>query len=228
MDSPLIIALDLEPNEVLKFVKKIDPSDCQLKIGNQLFTSQGPDIVKRLQDNGFKVFLDLKYHDIPNTVYLAVSSALDLDVWMLNVHATGGEDMLRSAAQAKRESNKETILLGVTVLTSLDDKSLSKIGFGLPSKDLAIKLATLAKINSLDGVVCSTEEVKDIKEKCGKDFIAVTPGIRDKGDNQDQRRVNSAKSAIEQGSDYLVIGRPVTKSPDPVKSIFKILEEIKS
>ena len=228
MDSPLIIALDLEPNEVLKFVKKIDPSDCQLKIGNQLFTSQGPDIVKRLQDNGFKVFLDLKYHDIPNTVYLAVSSALDLDVWMLNVHATGGEDMLRSAAQAKRESNKETILLGVTVLTSVDDKSLSKIGFGLPSKDLAIKLAKLAKINSLDGVVCSTEEVKDIKEKCGKDFIAVTPGIRDKGDNQDQRRVNSAKSAIEQGSDYLVIGRPVTKSPDPVKSIFKILEEIKS
>ena len=110
MDSPLIIALDLEPNEVLKFVKKIDPSDCQLKIGNQLFTSQGPDIVKRLQDNGFKVFLDLKYHDIPNTVYLAVSSALDLDVWMLNVHATGGEDMLRSAAQAKRESNIKSVV----------------------------------------------------------------------------------------------------------------------
>ena len=228
MDSPLIIALDLEPNEALKFVKKIDPSDCQLKIGNQLFTSQGPDIVKKVQDKGFKVFLDLKYHDIPNTVYLAVSSALDLDVWMLNVHTAGGEEMLRSATQAKLESNKETILLGVTVLTSLDDNSLSNIGFGLPSADLAIKLAKLAKKNSLDGVVCSAEEVKNIKEKCGKDFIAVTPGIRYKGDSQDQRRVNTAKSAIEQGSDYLVIGRPVTKSPDPVKSIFKILEEIKS
>jgi len=228
MDSPLIIALDLEPNEALKFVKKIDPSDCQLKIGNQLFTSQGPDIVKKVQDKGFKVFLDLKYHDIPNTVYLAVSSALDLDVWMLNVHTAGGEEMLRSATQAKLESNKETILLGVTVLTSLDDNSLSNIGFGLPSAELAIKLAKLAKKNSLDGVVCSAEEVKNIKEKCGKDFIAVTPGIRYKGDSQDQRRVNTAKSAIEQGSDYLVIGRPVTKSPDPVKSIFKILEEIKS
>ena len=228
MDSPLIIALDLEPNEALKFVKKIDPSDCQLKIGNQLFTSQGPDIVKKVQDKGFKVFLDLKYHDIPNTVYLAVSSALDLDVWMLNVHTAGGEEMLRSATQAKLESNKETILLGVTVLTSLDDNSLSNIGFGLPSAELAIKLAKLAKINSLDGVVCSAEEVKNIKEKCGKDFIAVTPGIRYKGDSQDQRRVNTAKSAIEQGSDYLVIGRPVTKSSDPVKSIFKILEEIKS
>ncbi|MBE19860.1 MAG: orotidine-5'-phosphate decarboxylase [Gammaproteobacteria bacterium] len=228
MDSPLIIALDLEPNEALKFVKKIDPSDCQLKIGNQLFTSQGPDIVKKFQDKGFKVFLDLKYHDIPNTVYLAVSSALDLDVWMLNVHTAGGEEMLRSATQAKLESNKETILLGVTVLTSLDDNSLSNIGFGLPSAELAIKLAKLAKKNSLDGVVCSAEEVKNIKEKCGKDFIAVTPGIRYKGDSQDQRRVNTAKSAIEQGSDYLVIGRPVTKSPDPVKSIFKILEEIKS
>ena len=139
MDSPLIIALDLEPNEALKFVKKIDPSDCQLKIGNQLFTSQGPDIVKKVQDKGFKVFLDLKYHDIPNTVYLAVSSALDLDVWMLNVHTAGGEEMLRSATQAKLESNKETILLGVTVLTSLDDNSLSNIGFGFIEKNQSLK-----------------------------------------------------------------------------------------
>ena len=228
MNSPLIIALDLELNEVLKLLKKIDPSDCQVKIGNQLFTSEGPDIIKRIQDYGFKVFLDLKYHDIPNTVYSAVSSALNLNVWMLNVHASGGNEMLKSAALAKKESNKDTLLLGVTVLTSLDDNSLNSLGFSLPSEEVAINLAMLTKKNSLDGVVCSVEEVKKIKLKCGDDFIAVTPGIRPKGNYQDQKRIATVKEALKQGSDYLVIGRPVTKSKDPVKSILKILEEIDS
>ena len=229
MTNPLIIALDLSPESALSLAKSLSPNDCQLKVGHQLFTAAGPNLIRELQELGFKIFLDLKYHDIPNTVFSAVSAAINLDVWMLNVHASGGPEMIKAAVAAKEKSkNTEIKLLGGTILTSLDEAFLQKIGFKTNVLDSVANLAQISKENGLDGIVCSPNEVKYIKSRIGKDFLTVTPGIRPLGSDGDQKRVESIKAALTNGSDYIVIGRPITKTPNPVKSVEKILEEINS
>jgi len=229
MTSPLIVALDLDLDSALSLTKNLNPQDCQLKIGHQLFTSEGPDSIKIFQDLGFKVFLDLKFHDIPNTVFSAVSSALELGVWMLNIHASGGSEMIQAAVSAKEESkNRETLIIGVTILTSLNDSLLKKIGFAKKVDDAVITLALLSQVNGLNGVVCSPKEVKEIKNKCGKSFLAITPGVRLNDSSGDQKRIDSPKEAILNGADYIVVGRSITQSSNPVKSISEILNQINS
>jgi orotidine-5'-phosphate decarboxylase len=224
MNSPIIISLDLEYDKAIKLAELFDPKSCRLKVGSQLFTSSGPRIVKDLQSLGFDIFLDLKFHDIPNTVSQAVKVAADLGVWMVNVHVSGGSSMLESARKALSSYRNPPLLIGVTMLTSLSNEEVKEIGISDISEKV-MQLALLAKSNGLDGIVCSPREVKVIKELCGKEFIAVTPGIRTKKMNDDQSRVSSPKEAINNGSDFLVIGRPITESSNPLKSLNQVLED---
>lgn len=225
MNSPIIISLDLEYDKAIKLAELFDPKSCRLKVGSQLFTSSGPRIIKDLQSLGFDIFLDLKFHDIPNTVSQAVKVAADLGVWMVNVHVSGGSSMLESARNALSSYRNPPLLIGVTMLTSLSSEDVKEIGISDISEKV-MQLALLAKSNGLDGIVCSPREVKVIKELCGKEFIAVTPGIRTKKMNDDQSRVSSPKEAINNGSDFLVIGRPITESSNPLKSLNQILDDI--
>ncbi|RZO94020.1 MAG: orotidine-5'-phosphate decarboxylase [Gammaproteobacteria bacterium] len=225
MNSPIIIPLDLEYDKAIKLAELFDPKSCRLKVGSQLFTSSGPRIIKDLQSLGFDIFLDLKFHDIPNTVSQAVKVAADLGVWMVNVHVSGGSSMLESARNALSSYRNPPLLIGVTMLTSLSNEDVKEIGIPDISEKV-MQLALLAKSNGLDGIVCSPREVKVIKELCGKEFIAVTPGIRTKKMNDDQSRVSSPKEAINNGSDFLVIGRPIIESSNPLKSLNQILDDI--
>ena len=226
MTSPVIVALDLEHALAIDLAKKLDPEDCRLKVGNQLFTSAGPKVIEELSTLGFDIFLDLKFHDIPNTVVQSVKAASNLGVWMLNVHASGGSIMMNAAKEAISELLEPPLIIGVTMLTSLSEEDVNEIGIQDISNQV-VSLASLAKKNSLDGVVCSVNEVKRIKELLGKDFITVTPGIRSSDSfKDDQSRVSSAKNAIENGSDYLVIGRPITQSDNPMNSLDSIIKEI--
>ena len=224
MNSPIIISLDLEYDKAIKLAELFDPKSCRLKVGSQLFTSSGPRIIKDLQSLGFDIFLDLKFHDIPNTVSQAVKVAADLGVWMVNVHVSGGSSMLESARKALSSYRNPPLLIGVTMLTSLSNEEVKEIGISDISEKV-MQLALLAKSNGLDGIVCSPREVKVIKELCGKEFIAVTPGIRTKKMYDDQSRVSSPKEAINNGSDFLVIGRPITESSNPLKSLNQVLED---
>ena len=226
MTSPVIVALDLEHTLAIDLAKKLDPVNCRLKVGSQLFTSAGPKVIEELSMLGFDIFLDLKFHDIPNTVTQSVKAASSLGVWMLNVHASGGSIMMNAAKEATSELLEPPLIIGVTMLTSLSEKDVNEIGIQDISNQ-ALSLASLAKKNSLDGVVCSVNEVRRIKELLGKDFITVTPGIRSSDSfKDDQSRVSSAKNAIENGSDYLVIGRPITQSDNPMNSLDSIIKEI--
>ena len=226
MTSPVIVALDLEHTLAIDLAKKLDPENCRLKVGSQLFTSAGPKVIEELSTLGFDIFLDLKFHDIPNTVVESVKVASNLGVWMLNVHASGGSVMMNAAKEATAELLEPPLIIGVTMLTSLSEKDVNEIGIQDISNQ-ALSLASLAKKNSLDGVVCSVNEVQRIKELLGKDFITVTPGIRSSDSlKDDQSRVSTARNAIENGSDYLVIGRPVTQSDNPMNSLDSIIKEI--
>ena len=226
MTSPVIVALDLEHTLAIDLAKKLDPENCRLKVGSQLFTSAGPKVIEELSMLGFDIFLDLKFHDIPNTVAQSVKVASNLGVWMLNVHASGGSVMMNAAKEATAEVLEPPLIIGVTMLTSLSEEDVNEIGIQDISNQ-ALSLASLAKKNSLDGVVCSVNDVRRIKELLGKDFIAVTPGIRSSDSlKDDQSRVSTARNAIENGSDYLVIGRPITKSDNPMNSLDLIIKEI--
>lgn len=227
MLSPIIVAVDFDIQDALNLVKKLDPKDCRLKVGNQLFTARGPEIVKIFQDKGFEVFLDLKFHDIPNIVNKAVKSAAELGVWMVNVHASGGGEMLEAANSALENKNRKPLLVGVTLLTSLDKNSSREIGFQLEPKDQALLLAKLCKDKDLSGVVCSPKEIVDLRRELGKDFILVTPGIRsNSSSNNDQKRTAPPLTAIENGADYIVVGRDVTLDKDPLGRVKQILENI--
>jgi orotidine-5'-phosphate decarboxylase len=224
--SPIIVALDLDYEDSLEFAKKIDPQNCRLKVGSQLFTQKGPRIIEELSALGFDIFLDLKFHDIPNTVASAVEVASELGVWMLNVHTSGGSKMMQAARLAANKSDKPPLVIGVTILTSLNQVDMNELGVKSISNQIN-NLASLAYKSSLDGIVCSAGDVKNIKSLLGGDFLTITPGIRAIGaPKDDQSRVSSAKQAIEDGSDYLVIGRPITQSPDPLKSLEMFLKEI--
>lgn len=213
----LIIALDFpNKNLALKLVKQLDPKSCILKVGLELFTANGPDFVRMLVDMQFKVFLDLKFFDIPNTVAAACSAAAELGVWMINIHITGGESMLLAASRAVQAISPENrpLLIGVTRLTSMSS-----------TIDEVVMLAKMAKASGLDGVVCSAHEVIDIKAVCGQEFITVTPGIRLPGNAlHDQNRVMTPEQASKTGTDYIVMGRPIIQASEPLRVISEVMQ----
>ncbi|WP_448390907.1 orotidine-5'-phosphate decarboxylase [Haemophilus influenzae] len=225
MTSKIIVALDYEKEaEALALVDQIDPSLCRLKVGKEMFTTLGINFVKQLHQRNFDVFLDLKYHDIPNTVARAVRSAADLGVWMVDLHAGGGLRMMEEAKKILEPYGKDApLLIAVTVLTSMEDLDLLQIGINASPMEQVLRLAHLTQRAGLDGVVCSPQEVEILRNACGEDFKLVTPGIRPIGtDFGDQRRVMTPTAAIRAGSDYLVIGRPITQADNPAEVLRSI------
>jgi orotidine-5'-phosphate decarboxylase len=228
-DPKVLVALDYDDAEkALAFVSQISPSQCRLKVGKEMFTYFGPEFVKKLVGLGFDVFLDLKFHDIPNTVAKAVTAAAELGVWMVNVHASGGPEMMRKAKEALAVyGDKAPLLIAVTVLTSMDEAELKRLGIDKSPQEQVLFLASLAKQAGLDGIVCSAQEAKMLKQTFGADFKLVTPGIRPEGSEQgDQKRIMTPKMAVEAGSDYLVIGRPITQSENPNNTLIEINNSI--
>lgn len=227
--SPIIVALDYDnQRSALELADKIEPNDCRLKIGKEMFSLCGPELVRELHQRGFDVFLDLKFHDIPNTVAKSVAAAAELGVWMVDVHASGGARMLAAAKQALLPYGKDAPkLIAVTVLTSMDESDLRGIGIQSTLTEHAERLARLAKDNGLDGVVCSAHEATHLKSQFGKAFQLVTPGIRPVGsDLGDQRRVMTPPQALAVGVDYMVIGRPITQAADPAQALKAILTSL--
>ena len=225
MTSKIIVALDYEKeSDALALVDQIDPNLCRLKVGKEMFTTLGMNFVKQLHQRNFDVFLDLKYHDIPNTVARAVRSAADLGVWMVDLHASGGLRMMEEAKRILEPYGKDApLLIAVTVLTSMEDLDLLQIGINASPMEQVLRLAHLTQRAGLDGVVCSPQEVEILRNACGEEFKLVTPGIRPIGaDFGDQRRVMTPTAAIRAGSDYLVIGRPITKANNPVEVLRSI------
>lgn len=229
MTPKLIVALDFDnEHAALSLIEKLDPKSCALKVGSELFTLFGTDFVKQLVKRQFKVFLDLKFHDIPNTVANACKAGAELGVWMMNVHASGGVSMMQAARRAvDAYGANRPLLIAVTVLTSFNQTELTSIGINTPIMEHVKKLAILTKESGLDGVVSSAQEVNLIKRACGDQFITVTPGIRLTDDaNDDQSRVMTPEQAINEGSDYLVVGRPITQSLNPELVVAEILKSI--
>ena len=226
--SPVIVALDFRSlAEALSLVDTLNPADCRVKIGKELFTVAGPDSVKHLVDRGFDVFLDLKFHDIPNTVRNACLAAADLGCWMLNVHTSGGKAMMEKAANALSALESAPILIGVTTLTSLDNVALKEIGIKESAETHTLRLAGLAKECGLAGVVSSPLEVSLMRERLGSKFLFVTPGVRPLGTSvDDQARIATPLEAIAYGASYLVVGRPITSAPNPASALAAINEEL--
>ncbi len=226
-NKPVIVALDFSSmKHCLAFTEKLDPALCRVKVGKELFTSSGPELIRHLQVQGFDIFLDLKFHDIPNTVAGALKAAADLGIWMVNVHASGGRAMLEAAREALAGKGSP-LLTAVTVLTSLAQEDLQEIGITRPLHEQVLSLAMLAASCGLDGVVCSSRESMMLRRNLPTDFCLVTPGIRPAGDSlDDQKRVETPASAIRQGSTYLVIGRPLRQAPDPGRKLQEIMLEI--
>jgi orotidine-5'-phosphate decarboxylase len=217
-DAKVVVALDFDNKaDALAFVDKIQPNDCRLKVGKEMFTYFGPDFVKELTSRGFDVFLDLKFHDIPNTVAKAVTAAAELGVWMVNVHASGGSEMMIKAKQAlEKYGDKAPLLIAVTVLTSMGEDDLLGLGITKSPAEQVLSLAKLTKEAGLDGVVCSAWEAETLKLAFGKEFKLVTPGIRPAGtESNDQKRIMTPEEALAFGVDYLVVGRPITKADNP-------------
>lgn len=226
----VIVALDFKTAaEALGFIGRLSPQDCRLKIGFELFTSAGPALVETLVQKGFDVFLDLKFHDIPNTVARACEAAARLGVWMLNVHTLGGYEMLRAARAAIDNSARRPLLIGVTLLTSHSAQEIKAMGFGADPSVEVLRLAGLAKKVGLDGVVSSAQEAAALRAAIGTGFCVVTPGIRLETDGRDdQQRVLSPVAALRAGADYLVIGRPITRAPDPIAVLTEINRVLQS
>lgn len=224
-DPKVIVALDTsDPNQALDFSKRVSPELCKLKVGKELFTSAGPQLVETLSGKGFDVFLDLKFHDIPNTVKKAVYAASQLGIWMINVHAIGGGAMLSAAREGvDMAGNRRPFLIAVTVLTSMSDNDMQQIGINRSVSDQVEKLAELALQNGLDGLVCSAQEAKTLRHRFGTAALLVTPGIRPAGSNaDDQQRIMTPQQALIEGSSYLVIGRPITQHANPEQALAEI------
>lgn len=220
-ESQIFVALDFpDAASAWPFVRRLNPDMCGLKVGKELFTSAGPEFVKRLVDEGFRVFLDLKFHDIPNTVAKAVRAAAELGVWMVNVHASGGRRMMEAARSALADFPEPPLLIGVTVLTSMTADDLAETGITVEPADQVQRLARLAAVSGLDGVVCSAWEAEQLQAEFGRDFVLVTPGIRPSGSEQgDQRRIMTPEQAQALGIQVLVIGRPITQADDPMAAL---------
>ncbi len=224
-DPKVIVALDYPTaQDALDMADRLDPKMCRVKVGKELFTVAGPDVVKQLMAKGFDVFLDLKFHDIPNTVAAAVKVAAQMGVWMVNVHASGGSRMMRAARDAVDSvTNNKTHLIAVTVLTSMSPEDLSETGISKSPLEQVLYLAELAKQAGMDGVVCSAQETQTLRKALGDDFLLVTPGIRMPGDSAgDQRRVVSPADALKNGSSYLVMGRSITGAVDPISVLNEV------
>jgi len=227
-DSKVIVALDYpDAKSALRFVDAIEPTSCNLKVGKELFTREGPQFVSKLVDKQFDVFLDLKFHDIPNTVMAACHAAADLGVWMLNVHALGGSAMLSAGLEGIDKSSHSPFLIAVTVLTSMDDKALAEIGISNSAEQQVSLLAAMVRSQQLHGVVCSAQEASRLRTESGDDFLLVTPGIRPEStDVGDQKRVMTPVKAMDAGASYLVIGRPITQAIDPIKVLSEINQQL--
>lgn len=225
-DPAVIVALDYpDEKSALTMLDQLDPKLCRVKVGKELFTRCGPSIVKSIHERKFDLFLDLKFHDIPNTVAKAVLAAAELGVWMVNVHASGGSRMMSAAREIlEKNAGHKPLLIGVTVLTSMSKSDLNEIGIQLDPEEQVLNLAKLANSSGLDGVVCSAQESKMLKSALGTEFKLVTPGIRLdlEGNNDDQQRIVTPDIAISNGSDYLVMGRPITQSADPVETLKQV------
>jgi orotidine-5'-phosphate decarboxylase len=228
VSSPVIVALDYpHPEPALALADRLDPSLCRLKVGKELFTREGPAVVRALQDRGFDVFLDLKFHDIPHTVASAVHAAADLGVWMVNVHAGGGRRMMTAAKERLQQGRYSTLLIAVTVLTSSGREDLAETGLDVEPLAQVLRLAALTADCGLDGVVCSAQEAPVLRARHDKPFALVTPGIRPAGvGSDDQKRIMTPPEAVAAGVDYLVIGRPITQAPDPVQALRDIVASL--
>jgi len=226
--KPVIVALDYKDSDsAMALVSQLNPNYCRVKIGKELFVRTGPQLLEQIRKLGFDIFLDLKFYDIPNTVAAACSAAADLDVWMVNVHASGGPKMMSAAKEALVSHQNPPILIAVTVLTSFSEDEFSKLGYQRNSREQVLHLAQLAEQSGLAGVVCSPLEAEMLKQKLGRDFKLVTPGVRPLGtDKGDQQRVMTPSEALKAGSDYLVIGRPITAAENPLKALESIIDNL--
>ncbi len=227
-DSKIIVALDFPgTKEAQTLVERLEPGRCRLKVGKELFTRGGPQFVEQLVGQGYDVFLDLKFHDIPNTVARACTAAAELGVWMVNVHALGGGKMMRAAKEAVSAFEQPPLLIAVTILTSMGQEDIAGIGLSGTPADNVLRLASLANESGLDGVVCSPLEVEMLRKSQGDEFQLVTPGIRPAGSQKgDQTRVMTPADAVKAGSSYLVIGRPITAAPEPMAALEAIEQEL--
>lgn len=226
--SRIIVALDFPgAAAALALAARLDRRRCRLKVGKELFTRAGPDLVRTLVGRGFDVFLDLKFHDIPNTVAGACAAAADLGCWMINVHASGGREMMTAARRGVDGAARRPLLIAVTLLTSLGETDLADLGIAGTPADAVLRLARLALEAGMDGVVCSPEEIPVLRRHLPADFLLVTPGIRPAGaERGDQRRTSTPAAAVAAGANYLVVGRPVTQAPDPLAALAAIEEEV--
>jgi orotidine-5'-phosphate decarboxylase len=228
MSSPIVVALDFPSTaQALALAERLNPQQCRLKVGKELFTRSGPQAVERLQALGFEVFLDLKFHDIPNTTAMAVKAAAELGVWMVNVHCSGGLKMMQACrAVLDQHAGVKPLLIGVTVLTSMEQSDLAGIGLDVSPEQQVLRLAGLAEQAGLDGLVCSAQEAHILKQQWPAGQL-VTPGIRPAGSAlDDQKRILTPAQAMQAGSDYLVIGRPITQAADPAQALNDILVEL--
>ncbi|GAA3914130.1 orotidine-5'-phosphate decarboxylase [Litoribacillus peritrichatus] len=229
MNKRVVVALDYPTQaEALTMASRLDPSLCRVKVGKELFTRCGPSVVESLHQRGFDVFLDLKFHDIPNTVAHAILAAAEMGVWMVNVHASGGQAMMeRTVELLDQKGVEKPLLIAVTVLTSMQQSDLAGIGLDVPPVEQVKRLALLTQKSGFDGVVCSAQEAPVLRSLVDPSFKLVTPGIRPSGaSSDDQKRIVTPKDAIRDGSDYLVVGRPITQAEDPVAALQKIIDEI--
>lgn len=226
--SPIIVALDFAKEaDAIELVEQLDPTRCRLKVGKEMFTRSGPQLVERLVAKGYDVFLDLKFHDIPNTVAGACRSAAELGVWMVNVHALGGKRMMEAASEALAKSSSRPLLIGVTILTSMGEQDIAEIGLSGTPGDNVKRLAQLAQDSGLDGVVCSPQEVSMLRTSIDANFKLVTPGIRPAwSEKGDQTRITTPADAVRLGSDFLVIGRPITGAANPLQALAMIEKEL--
>lgn len=224
----VIVALDFPDEQTtMAFVSRLDPALCAVKVGKELFTATGRNLVEKLVTRGFQVFLDLKFHDIPNTVAQACKIAAQTGVWMVDVHAVGGRRMMSAAREAIESYSQRPLLIGVTVLTSMEATDLTEIGINVPPQDQVLRLAQLTRDAGLDGVVCSAQEATLLRQHIEPPFCLVTPGIRLAGDDSgDQRRVMTPQAAITAGADYLVIGRSITRAADPMAALHQVLSQV--
>ncbi len=225
----IVVAMDFDnADQCLAMAKRLSPLNCRLKVGKELFTACGPKIVEQLMSLGFEIFLDLKFHDIPNTTSKAVKAAAELGVWMVNVHASGGERMMVAARETLEQcTGKRPILIAVTVLTSMEANDLIEVGIECTPEEQVMRLANLTRKCGLDGIVCSAQESALMRSEFGSDFCLVTPGIRlESSPSDDQRRTLTPAAAVAAGSSYLVVGRPITQSLNPAETCLSIIQTL--
>jgi orotidine-5'-phosphate decarboxylase len=229
-DPKIIVALDYpQAAPALDLVARLEPALCRLKVGKELFTAAGPQLVEQFMRRDFEVFLDLKFHDIPNTTAQACKAAAALGVWMVNVHALGGRRMMEAAREAVAQAAKPPKLIAVTVLTSMAQEDLAELGIAATPAEMVLRLAALARASGLDGVVCSAQEAASLRRECGSKFCLVTPGIRPAdAAADDQSRIMTPRAALDAGSSYLVIGRPITRAADPLLALQGISQQMES